>query len=40
MVLVLASAFATVTRYVTLRTWVFARSGTRPRALQPAAPSD
>ncbi len=39
-VLVLASAVATVTRYVALRTWVFARSGSRPRALQPAAPTD
>jgi glycosyltransferase involved in cell wall biosynthesis len=32
-VLVLASAFATVTRYVALRTWVFARG---PRVLRPA----
>jgi glycosyltransferase involved in cell wall biosynthesis len=30
-VLVVASVFATVTRYVALRTWVFARRGTMPR---------
>ena len=38
--LVLAGAVATVTRYVALRTWVFARSRNRPRALQPAEPTD
>ncbi len=39
-VLVLAGAVAAVTRYVALRTWVFARSRNRPRTLQPAAPTD
>ena len=38
--LVLAGAVATVTRYVALRTWVFARARNRPHALQPAAPTD
>lgn len=33
-VLVAASAFATVTRYVALRTWVFARRARRPKTLQ------
>ncbi len=36
-VLVLASAFATLTRYVALRTWVFARRPAGAAALQPIA---
>jgi glycosyltransferase involved in cell wall biosynthesis len=36
-VLVLASALATVTRYVALRTWVFARAGRAPAVLPAAA---
>lgn len=35
LVLVVASAFATISRYVALRTWVFARRGPAPRALTP-----
>jgi glycosyltransferase involved in cell wall biosynthesis len=35
-VLVLASAFATVTRYIALRSWVFARRATNARELRPA----
>jgi glycosyltransferase involved in cell wall biosynthesis len=35
-VLVVASACATISRYVALRTWVFARRGQRPAALAPA----
>jgi putative flippase GtrA len=34
-VLVLASALATVSRYVALRTWVFARRASAPKALRP-----
>jgi glycosyltransferase involved in cell wall biosynthesis len=36
-VLVLASAFATVSRYIALRTWVFARARRAPQSLQPAS---
>jgi glycosyltransferase involved in cell wall biosynthesis len=39
-VLVLASTVATVSRYVALRTWVFARSRNRARTLQPAVPTE
>jgi hypothetical protein len=39
-VLVLASGVAAVTRYVALRTWVFARSRNRAQTLQPAVPTD
>jgi putative flippase GtrA len=35
-VLVVASAFATVTRYVALRSWVFARQARNPKPLRPA----
>lgn len=36
-VLVLASAFATVTRYIALRSWVFARRASNTRKLRPAS---
>ena len=35
-VLVVASAFATVTRYLALRSWVFARHRAKPQPLRPA----
>jgi putative flippase GtrA len=37
-VLVVASTVATMTRYVALRTWVFARGGRAPAVLHPTAP--
>jgi hypothetical protein len=38
-VLVVASAFATVSRYVALRTWVFATPGRARRPLAPLTPT-
>jgi putative flippase GtrA len=38
-VLVVASAFATVSRYVALRTWVFATPGRSGRLLEPLTPT-